>query len=298
MKIEAIFKSNTITLARVLLALCFLTTLIFTPIHDLFPIQHFTQLKSDIHGLSNLNLFLWFDSAMIPYFISLFVLILVVTGIYPRIMCLIQSWVSYSIYHTMLVTDGGDQINIILTFLLIPICVLDSRNNGWKVNINRDLTLNTLLSHNASLALIFIQIQMAILYLNAGVSKLFATDWLNGTAVYYWFNDPTFGAPAFLHTCFSFLFQNDYSVTIINWSVILLELFLFVGLFLQQKYKYLLFVLAFVFHFLIFAIHGLPSFGLSMTAGLILFYFQLDKTVQENLKLIKINLLKIITDDK
>lgn len=294
MKIQNIYNSNTITLARTLLALCFLSTLVFTPSYDLFPIQHFVELKSNIKGIFHLNFFLWFDTVLIPYLNSIVVLILVITGYYPRLTCIIHTWVSYSIYYTMLVTDGGDQINIILTTLLLPICLLDKRKNGWTTNTKEKAFNNNILLYNASLAILFIQIQMALLYFNAGVSKMFASEWLNGTAVYYWFNDPTFGAPKWLNFCIGFLFKNNYTVTLINWSVIFLEIGLFTGFFLKQKYKSLLFILAFIFHFLIFIVHGLPSFGLSMTAGLILFYFELDKSITENLQLIKLNLTKII----
>lgn len=293
-KIQNIYKSNTITFARMLLALCFLTTLLFSSINDLFPAQHIAQLKTNFHGCSKLNIYLWFDNIQIPYLISIITLGLVVSGIYPRLTCLLQTWISYSIYNSMLVTDGGDQINIILTFLLIPICLLDNRKNGWIINSNQNVNSNSFFLYNASIALVFIQIQMAVLYFNASVTKMFAPEWLNGTAVYYWFNDPTFGAPDWLDYCIGFLFKNDYTVTFINWSVMLLEIMLFVGIFLKQKYKSLLFVLAFIFHFLIFVIHGLPSFGLSMTAGLILFYLELDKTIIENYKSIKINIKNIL----
>lgn len=298
MKIQNIYKSDTITLVRTLLALCFLTTLLFTPINDLFPEMHFLQLKKNVDSLTKLNFFLWFDDIKIPYFISIIMLLIVISGFYPRITCFIQTWVSYSIYYTYLITDGGDQINIILTFLLLPICLLDNRRNGWNKNNLHIINNNLFLLYNASIALVFIQIQMAILYFNAGVAKMFSNAWLNGTAVYYWFNDPTFGAPEWLNYCIGFLFKNDYTVSLISWSVMILEIILFVGFFLKQKYKYLLFIIAFIFHFIIFIIHGLPSFGLSMTAGLILFYFKLDKTILENLKLIKLNLSKIINYEK
>lgn len=290
-KIQDIYKSDTITLVRALLALSFLTTLIFTPIYDLFPEMHYLQLKTNIVGLEKLNFYLWFDNIQIPFYLSIIIFIIVISGIYPRITCLLQTWVSYSTYYTYLITDGGDQINIILTFLLIPICLLDKRRNGWSVKNIEYNSSSAFFLYNASLALIFIQIQMAVLYFNAGVTKMFSAYWLNGTAVYYWFNDPTFGAPKWINYCLGFLFKNDYTVTLIGWSVMILEVLFFVGLFLQQRYKYLLFVIGFIFHFLIFVIHGLPSFGLSMTAGLILFYCQLNKTVIENLKLIKINIL-------
>lgn len=298
MIIKDIYNSNALALVRSLLALCFLITLVFTPVYDLFPIQHITELNNDLGGLSRLNMYLWFDNIYIPYYISIVVLVLIIAGIYPRLTCLFQAWISYSVFYTMLITDGGDQINLILTFLILPICLLDKRKNGWYVNSGDESVSNQFLLFNASLAIVFIKIQMAVLYFNASVAKMFAPEWLNGTAVYYWFNDPTFGAPAWFKNCVGFLFENNYTITLITWYVMILEISLFVGLFLQQRYKYILFALAFLFHFLIFIVHGLPSFGLSMTAGLILFYFQLDKTVAENLKLMKLSIIEIFKYEK
>ena len=297
MVIQNIYKSNTITFARALLALCFLSTLLFTPIYDLFPVQHIEQLKNSSNSSLNLNIYLLFNNIEIPYCISIIVLLFVISGFYPRLSCLFQTWISYSIFYSMLVTDGGDQINIILTFLLLPICLLDNRKNGWNVDFN-EKTSNRFLLYNASIAIIFIQFQMAVLYFNAGVAKMFQPEWLNGSAVYYWFNDPTFGAPYWVKSCVGFLFENDYTITIINWSVMILEVALFVGFFLKQKYKYLLFVLAFIFHFLIFIVHGLPSFVISMSAGLVLFYFQLDKTITENFISMRLSIIEILKHEK
>ncbi|KOP37675.1 hypothetical protein DBB36_10075 [Flavobacterium sp. WLB] len=292
--IQNLYRTNTLALARALLALSFLTTLLFSPVYDLFPVQHIEQLKANADWMSKLNLYLWFDNVEVPYFVSIIILLLVVSGIYPKLTCLFQSWISYSIFYSMLITDGGDQINIILTFLLIPICLLDNRKNGWIINSSARISSNELLLYNASIAILFIQIQMSILYFNAGVAKMFVPEWLNGTAVYYWFNDPTFGAPVWVKKMVGFLFENDYTVTLIDWGVMILEIALFVGLFLKQEYKYLLFIIAFIFHFLIFIVHGLPSFCLSMSAGLIMFYFQLDKSINENFKLMKYSVIQIL----
>ena len=56
-----IYNSNSITLSRALFALCFLVTLIFTPLYDLFPSQHIKFLKDNINGLNHLNIFLTHD---------------------------------------------------------------------------------------------------------------------------------------------------------------------------------------------------------------------------------------------
>lgn len=139
---------------------------------------------------------------------------------------------------------------------------------------------------------------MAVLYFNAGISKIFAPEWSNGTAVYYWFNDNLFGAPLWLRESIGILFKNDISVSLINWSVIFLEIFLFIGLFLKQKYKYLLLGLGLSFHFLIIIIHGLPTFFLAMSAGLILYLSRLDVSLNKNILNIKNLSKKIISNVK
>lgn len=271
-------------LARTLLALGTLTTLLFTNVDDLFPSFHLTKVLENKSGLMYLNYFLWFDDIYIPYTISILILTAVILGVYPRIMCLLQSMTSYSIFYSMLIVEGGDQINIILTALLIPICLLDSRKNGWTISkeINKLIPQKWFVI-NAGIAIIFIQIQMAVLYLNAGIAKVYAPEWSNGTAVYYWFFDNTFGAPDWLISTIGWLFTNAYSVSLINWSVIFLEIALFIAIFLNQRYKYILFILGIILHFLIIFVHGLPSFFLSMAGGLVLYLWNLELTVKQNL---------------
>jgi antimicrobial peptide system SdpB family protein len=280
-KIQFIYKTDLISFTRSLLALCFLITLIFTPLRDLFPDYNIDLLKSNRHGLNWLNLFFLFDNIVIPYFISIAILILSIIGIYPRYFMILQSWVSYSIYYSVLITEGGDQINAIITFLLIPICLFDNRKNGWKL-IKNDFKFNEVNLYFVFLVFLLIRIQIAVLYLNAGISKIYAPEWDNGTAVYYWFNDPMFGASDIMKNIFGFLFENSYTITIINWGVIFLELFLFTGVFLKQKFKYLLFILGFIFHFLIFLIHGLATFWVSMSACLVLYSFNLRLSIRQN----------------
>lgn len=285
--IKNIVSNNTITLARTLLALGFLLTLIFTPYTQLFPDYHLIKLSENINGLMHLNFYLWFDNILIPFMFSIIVLLVNVLGLYPRYMCFLQSWVAYSIFYSMLIVEGGDQINVILTFLLIPISILDNRKFGWKIKKEPKAIDNILFKTNGKIVLLFIKIQMAILYLNAGIAKIFAPEWSNGTAVYYWFNDSMFGAPLWVKNSIGFLFENGITVSIINWSVIFLELGLFVAIFLNQRYKYLLFLLGVIFHFLIILIHGLPTFFMAMVAGLILYLMRLDMSIYENYLSIK-----------
>ena len=300
-KLNKIYQTNTITVARSLIALSFLTTLVLTPIADLFPAAHLAKIEASTRGLwlMKLNFFMWFDDMAIPYYASILGLIVVFLGFLPRIMCLVHAWITYSIFYTMMVVEGGDQICTIMTFLLIPIAILDPRLNGYgtkEVFARWDVHF---LKVNAHYALLFLKLQIAILYLNAGVSKLFAPEWSNGTAIYYWFTDPVFGAPTWLRESFiQELFVHSLTVSAINWGVIVMEIFLFTGLFLSQRYKHSLFIIAFFFHFSIVFIHGLGSFWISMVGALVLYFLQPDLSIQQNLQNIRDQFLDAVRREK
>jgi len=300
-KVKKINNSNTITAVRSLIALSYILTLLFTSIDDLFPKHHIEKLALNIqgHSIFRLNYFLWFDNLYVPYFLSLILLIIIALGFVPRIMCFIHAWITYSIFYSMLVVEGGDQICAIMSLLLIPISLLDERLNGWYSKKIFIKVKNKFLLYNAYVSIIIIKLQIAILYLNAGISKFYAPEWTNGTAVYYWFNDVIFGAPKWLsNSLVGYLFINDISVSIINWGVMILEIFLFVSLFLKQKYKYLLFTIGFLFHFSIFLIHGLATFWISMTAALIIYLFNAEISISKNINNVKKLIFKTIKNEK
>ncbi|MES2545709.1 MAG: sporulation-delaying protein SdpB family protein [Bacteroidota bacterium] len=286
--LNKILNSNTITLCRALLALSLLVTLVFTGINDLFPKEHILEVASRDLFLMKLNFFLWFNSPQLPYIFSIIILIFSILGVYPRFFCVLQCWVTYSLFYSMLIIEGGDQINTILTFLLIPVCILDDRKNGWVVK--REVVLssnNKAWLFNAIIILYIIKLQVSMLYFNAGIAKIYGSEWSNGTAVYYWFNDNIFGAPNWLKSVFGPLFRNGICVSLINWSIIFIEISIFVALFLKQELKYLLFFIGFSLHFLIIFIHGLPAFGMVMTACLILYLFRLDISIIDNINELK-----------
>ncbi|RKO68305.1 hypothetical protein D7322_27920 [Sphingobacterium puteale] len=55
----------------------------------------------------------------------------------------------------------------------------------------------------------------------------------------------------------------------ISWGTLFIEILLELGILAAKRTKYKLFILDVIFHFLIFLIHGLGSFFLAMTGGLL-----------------------------
>jgi len=112
---------------------------------------------------------------------------------------------------------------------------------------------------------------MCLVYFHAGVGKIGKEEWSNGTAVYYWFNDPTFGMPDFVRPLLEPILANPLGVITVTWGVIFLEILLFMAIIMNDKPRYFLFYPGLAFHLLIIVIHGLFSFFFAMAGGLLLY---------------------------
>lgn len=126
-------------------------------------------------------------------------------------------------------------------------------------------------------AYLLIRIQVAAIYFHSAVGKVPVEQWSNGTAIYYWLTDPSFGMPPWLEPAIMPLLTNGVAVTIITWGTVLLEFCLFAGLFMDKRaWRYVLWM-GIALHSGIAILHGLPAFSLAMIGALILFLRPLDR---------------------
>lgn len=267
--------TNFLGLGRSSLALGLLLTLLFNSHETLFSFGLQNEMNPTFNQFNFLSIYNIIGDFYIAKLISIFVLIIVITGIYPRFTCILHWWVTYSFFITSFAVDGGDQINNILTFLLIPICITDNRKNHWK---NEKLKNGEISKIIAFYGYLLIEIQVAFLYFQAVVGKFGVNEWLNGTAVYYWFTNVNFGMNSTLYPFIIPILKNPFGVLLITWSVLLLEFFLFTSVFIKnQKIKKLAWVTGILFHLGIIIIHGLVSFFFSMLGALTLYLMAKNK---------------------
>lgn len=106
-------------------------------------------------------------------------------------------------------------------------------------------------------------------------------EWVDGTVLHYWFNNPYFGLNEKMKWINQVLFLNYTTTSISAWSVIILELFLFMGLIAKDKYKKPLLYAGFIFHLLTWFIHGLFSFFLIMTSALIIYLAPINRPIKD-----------------
>ncbi|HYG00899.1 MAG TPA: sporulation-delaying protein SdpB family protein [Chryseosolibacter sp.] len=270
--------TNVYGFARSLLALGTFLTLAFNDVDILFrPITTDSERILGI-GLSTYSIFyLLEDNLPLAQIISLCILIVIISGWRPRFTGILHWWISFSFASSCAIIDGGDQITSILTLLLIPVCLLDERRSHWLAGSSVPDTKHKVFQLVAVSALIVVRIQMALLYLNAGVEKLAVSEWKNGTALYYWLDNTTIGLTPALKNLVLPLMSNPFVVSFLTWGVIGLEILLFAAFFIQKKYWKHLLVIALVFHFGIVIVHGLVSFFFAMSAGLILYLRPVNK---------------------
>lgn len=223
--------------------------------------------------LNELNVFSIFPEKyyFFSWLLCVLILVLVLIGWRPRITALPHCWLLYSFFHYTMIPNGGDQIALVLSLLLLPINLLDNRKWHWQraTCVSRDFKV----IYNLFLLffLILIKLQVSALYLEAATSKFQVEEWVNGTAVYYWFTNPMFGASGWVLSFLKPILGNSYGVTLLTWGAIFIELLLFMGIGMKKKYKFYLLFVGISFHFGILLIHGLVSFFFSITAALVLY---------------------------
>ncbi|UOQ74651.1 sporulation-delaying protein SdpB family protein [Hymenobacter cellulosilyticus] len=266
-------------LGRSLIALGTLITLVLSSPAILFDEQLFGKMSLD-SSLENFNIYFLFGFANLTYAyaLSIVVLLLVISGVFPRYTGILHWIVTYSFFQSGSIVEGGDQIGSIITMLLIPVTLLDGRKNHWVNAPQANPNYYANFIGRGMLALI--ALQMAVLYFHAGIEKMYKLDeWKNGTAVYYFFNDPLFGYPAWMHGILGPALTNSYVVTTLTWGTMIFEVILFGSLFMAPQKRKKLIWLALGFHLGIALIFGLVSFFCAMAGGLVLYMIPVETKI-------------------
>jgi antimicrobial peptide system SdpB family protein len=272
--------TNVYGLARTLIAMSTLSTLaLHTPAELFYPngIRMTDYAPLPARALS-LFAIVPMEYVWVAWVGGILALVLTVIGWRPRYTALLHWWVAMSVATSGAIVDGGDQIASNLALLILPLALTDPRK--WHWSRAPQITTGTRREDLAVLVrglFILVQLQMCVVYLHASVGKMRIPDWLNGTAVYYWFSHPVFGLPEFMQPLLHSVLAYPAVVIAATWGPMLLELALAAALFLPWgRRKAVLLVLGLLFHFTIFLVHGLGSFFFSMAGGLILYLVPLE----------------------
>lgn len=278
--------TNTYGLARSLIALSSLITLLFSSTETLFkPASHIKDVPI-CSGIGNYGLFcvgneLFDISLLYLKIVAILILLVVVIGYRPRYTCIPHWWIGFSMQNNMMTLDGGDQLVAVLSLFLIPLALSDKRKWHWnKPDKNSDYRANLI----GWSAIFVIHIQVAILYLHASFAKLNKAEWIDGTAVYYFLNDSMFGLNETLYNIFNPIIESSL-IVIPTWGTIVLQFLIFAALFANVKVKKVMFTIAVFMHEVFAIMLGLISFSTVMLGALIIYLLPAEKTLNFRRKL-------------
>jgi len=272
--------TSIIGFARSLLALGLLLTLIFNPINLLIPAHYLATLNQHsikFHG----NFFLMFNPAhlFVTRLLAISVLMLIISGYFMQATSILHFWITASFVLIRPAYLGGDNINMLLALLLIPVCIFDKRKNHWD-NYHPG---NNNFYFIQSLFLFFIKIQVAWIYFDSVFLKLHVKEWRDGSVIYYWFNHNFFGLNApFSNIIKPLLERLPFSVSI-AWGTLLFEAVTSVGFLFPGRIRWALLKWGIIFHFIILLIHGFALLFFAMSAALFLYLYPAKKSFTLNL---------------
>jgi antimicrobial peptide system SdpB family protein len=257
-----------IAVGRTLLALAGLGTLVFTSLGDLIrPAAGHSGLFCD--GVASISL--WCvtsqDQHWVAKVIAILVLLVAATGFAPRYLAIPMWWVLYSNQVSFTTIDGGDQIAAVFALLIIPIGLADRRMNHWLKPPGVQVGFSPLV---VRWSLFLVQLQVCYIYLNACLTKLSSLEWVDGTALYYWFRHPMFGPAEPISNLTDWLTLEPVTLAAITWGTLVLEFLLGVSVFLTSRFRTPLLIAGLLLHLGIAMLMGLWSFAFAMWAGLIL----------------------------
>lgn len=271
--------TNVYGLSRSIIAFSLLLTLIFSKTETLIMPENINNNSVFV----TYNFFYCFSSIFFAKLTCIFLLAVVIFGYFPQITAILHWWVNLSFLFVCPLIEGGDQLNAIISFLMIPIALTDNRINHWhkpkysKVQ-NKKLIIWSMF--------FLISIQISFVYFHAGIAKLDVEEWLNGTAVYYWATHNIFGVNNSLFSAVNYLFSFKFVVVLFTWGTIILELFFFSFIFVKRNnWNWKIYLLLGVFfHFFIIVLFGLFSFFFSMLGAIILYYIPKENHISFNFK--------------
>jgi antimicrobial peptide system SdpB family protein len=215
------------------------------------------------------SLFSLFDETKAKIF-SVVILLFYILGFVPVITSMLFFWLCYSLRSAEYAANGGNFLVMILAFLMIPLSIVSAKKKKAE-------QIQFVLNASALLSIFTIRLQVSVVYFFSAWAKLKDVTWRDGSAIFFWANEPYTGWPNWMDSIKEYFFQYSLPSTIISWSVIGIEFLISFAYLFSKPIKNKIFISAIIFHLMIAIFHGLVSFSLVMIAALILFIRPLDK---------------------
>lgn len=198
---------------------------------------------------------------------------LVVLGVLPAVSSWLHAWVAFSFSVGIGLPDGGEQVSQVVTGLVVLMCLDDWSWCAWLPRLGALSKSDLITERSAGVrwaAWMGLRMQMAYIYLHSGISKISQEDWLNGSAMYYFVRDPSFGGSGLVGDLAKWITGMDLGVAFLTWTPILFEIIIALLILGNSPKRRLALCMAMILHFGIIILLGLWSFGFIMVSSVAL----------------------------
>lgn len=265
-------RSDPVGVARAILAIASLSTLLLTPAPALFLQFLPSAVDGRCVGISRFALFCTTRSLGGSYEIAVgiaaIVLVAVLSGYAPRVLAVPHFYIAWSISQNVALVEGGDQVNAAVTMLMIPWLLVNSKHNAYsRADPYRPQVLTNAFAYGSAL---LIRVQLTLIYAIAALAKMGVPQWADGSALWYWLQVPTFGLPPHLFAAIAPILEQPIVTVSGTYGVMVFELALAASIWVDARWARYVLIGGIVFHAGIALVLGLWSFGISMTAVLLI----------------------------
>jgi len=201
------------------------------------------------------------------------VLILVILGLVPALTSMLHAWVAFSFSVGIGLPDGGEQVAQLVALLIFLMSLDNWAWCAWLPQRGRAFETGKWSQGTAGIrwaAWIGLRIQMAYIYLESAISKLSHEDWMNGSAMYYFVRDPSFGGSGAIGQFARWITSFDLGTALSTWFPIVMETSIALLIFGGRRRRTLGLGIAVVLHVGIIAVIGLWSFAIIMISAVAL----------------------------
>ncbi len=205
------------------------------------------------------------------------VLVLVLSGLLPRVVSVLHLWVAFSMNVSLSLPDGGEAVATFATAFLAGILVADNRICAWLPPRHQPSERLRAISYAVALGLC---LEIAGIYFESGLSKIAVSEWADGSAMYYILRDPYFGATGAIGGVLKAVSASPLGTALLSWGTILTEILIALLFLLPWRWKKIGLVLAVGLHLGIAVVMGIWSFSLTMI-GLVLIAAYSLRTAEE-----------------
>lgn len=255
---------------RSVLAAAALLTLVFTPTDQLFfrssTFPAGTNCSTSTSAISLFCLGSANGHLEATKWIAVVVLGIVATGFLPAITALPHWWITWSLMTSSTAVDGGEHLASNLTLIIVPLAFLDRRRWHWKRDrgyARRSAWVGVI----GYTCLGLWTLQMMGVYFQASVAKFAVLEWSDGTALWYWMQNPVFAPAGAMSDIVRAALQWLPLTVVATYGTLALQLCLVGAVFLPRRPRRVLLVLAVAFHLAIAVLMGLWSFSMIMIAA-------------------------------